>query len=240
MKNIFASALLLAAASAQQVAFEKPVVKATEATDPFNFDLIADDETQQYVLKNFTLPAADDTMADVAVDESLAFRLNDPYTAFNKDVVDSNATSWDVGTETVDWIDGHSGVVGTGALCHLKDSDYRCTGTDFRAVLDDQDLGVAGFGRPNKDNGLNTSYAFSMLKHLNSENNQASREFALGALDLGTYNVAVGQVNDDMWKASADDEERVAATARDSSLLWALEFTGWWVDGERQEFENSA
>lgn len=43
-----------------------------------------------------------------------------------------------------------------------------------------------------------------------------------------------------MWKASADDEARVGASAKPETLNWSLDLVGWYVDGALQEFEGAS
>lgn len=189
-----------------------------------------------------------ETDPDILLSETLMFDLANPYTTFAAAEVADSDPAWEIGAN-VDWISGVTGVEGTGALCHSHEdgSDFRCTDTEFKAVLndnvqnvDDQSwpAGKIGFGRPNVDNGLHSNFAYSLLKNMKANKDDNTQEFAIGSLDDADFNISFGGVNNDLWKASADSEERVGASAKPEILNWSLDLVGWYVDGALQEFEG--
>ena len=77
---------------------------------------------------------------------------------------------------------------------------------------------------------------------MNAQIGTNARSFGLGASDSSgnTYNLSFGEANSALWKQSSDDEDRVAATAVTGDAGWTLNFTGWWLDGARQEISGGA
>ena len=75
---------------------------------------------------------------------------------------------------------------------------------------------------------------------MKSQSDANTQEFAIGSSAMGEYNISFGDVNDDLWKASANEENRVGATAKPEMLNWAIAFDAWWIDDARTEFTGQA
>ena len=124
MKNIFATALITAAASAQEVTLNKPFVSTDIVYDSFNVDLTPATDGSDYEVGNLFVYV--DGAADVQIPQSLAFALNSPFTVISQEAF-AEATSWTFSAGDEDIDPDFTGPSGTGQLCILVSADYRCT-----------------------------------------------------------------------------------------------------------------